>query len=61
MSDETVPRTFQRFVPDAGHTGVIDDPDGYVNVRARPDAEPPIVAKVNKGERFTFQRHEYDK
>ena len=60
-SDEIVPREFQGFAPDTGHVAVIDDPDGYVNVRARPDAESPIVAKVNKGERFTFQRHEYDK
>jgi Bacterial SH3 domain len=60
-SEERVPREFQGFAPDAGHVAVIDDPDGYVNVRARPDAESPIVAKVNKGERFTFQRNDYDK
>ena len=60
-SDERVPREYQGFVPDTGHLGVIDDPDGYVNVRSRKDAESPIVAKVKKGERFTFQRNEYDK
>jgi Bacterial SH3 domain len=59
--DERVPREFQGFVPDSGHVAVIDDPDGYVNVRARPDAESPIVTKVNKGERFTFQRKDYDR
>jgi hypothetical protein len=36
--------------------GVIDDPDGYVNLRVRPDARSAIVAKVPKGEPFTFQR-----
>lgn len=40
--------------------GVIDDPDGYVNVRARPSAEAPVVAKVKTGERFTFEREEED-
>lgn len=60
-SDESVPREYEGFAPDSGHAGVIDDSDGYVNVRARPDAESPVVAKVHKGERFTFQRHDYDK
>jgi hypothetical protein len=36
--------------------GVIDDPDGYVNLRSRPSATSAIIAKVQKGERFTFQR-----
>ena len=60
-SEERVPREFQGFASDTGHVAVIDDPDGYVNVRARPNAESPIVARVNKGERFTFQRNNYDK
>ena len=36
--------------------GVIDDPDGYVNLRSRPNARSAIIAKVQKGERFTFER-----
>lgn len=60
-SDERVPREYQEFVPDSGHLGVIDDTDGYVNVRSRKDADSPIVAKVKKGERFTFQCNDYDK
>jgi hypothetical protein len=59
-SDETAPREYLGFLADNTFRGVIDDPDGYVNVRARADAKSPIVAKVKTGERFTFQRHEYD-
>jgi Bacterial SH3 domain len=50
-SDETDSNSFH---------GVVDDPDGYVNLRSKPNAKSAIVAKVQKGERFTFQRHEYD-
>jgi len=59
-SDETVPREFLGFTDSHTFRGVIDDPDGYVNLRAKPNAGSPIIAKVKKGERFTFQRHEYD-
>jgi hypothetical protein len=38
-------------VPDA----VIDDPEGYVNVRKEKSADSPIVAKVKKDELFEFQ------
>jgi len=38
-------------VPDA----VIDDPDGYVNLRKEKSADSPIVAKVKKDEPFEFQ------
>jgi uncharacterized protein YgiM (DUF1202 family) len=34
---------------------VIDDPDGYVNLRNEKNAESPIIAKVKKGEPFEFQ------
>lgn len=37
--------------PDA----VIDDPDGYVNVRKEKSAESRIIAKVKKNEPFEFQ------
>jgi hypothetical protein len=33
---------------------VIDDPDGFTNVRAEPDAKSAIVAKVKRGQVFTF-------
>jgi hypothetical protein len=32
---------------------VIDDPDGFTNVRAGPSASFPVVARVNRGEVFT--------
>src|SRR6266576_434353 len=38
-------------VPDA----VIDDPDGYVNLRREKSADSPIVAKVKKDEPFEFK------
>ena len=57
---ESVPREFLGFTDSNTFKGVIDDPDGYVNLRAKPDAGSAIIAKVKKGERFTFQRHEYD-
>jgi hypothetical protein len=38
-------------VPDA----VIDDPDGYVNLRKDKSADSPIIAKVKKDEPFEYQ------
>jgi tetratricopeptide (TPR) repeat protein len=35
--------------------GVIDDPDGYVNLRQEKSANSPIVAKVKKDEPFEFE------
>lgn len=35
--------------------GVIDDPDGYVNLRKEKSADSRIIAKVKKGEPFEFQ------
>src|SRR5437016_237522 len=34
---------------------VIDDPDGYVNLRKEKNADSPIVAKVKKDEPFEFE------
>ncbi|QIF01473.1 SH3 domain-containing protein [Roseimicrobium sp. ORNL1] len=39
----------------AQEQGVIDDPDGYTNVRSKPDTSAPVVAKVNTGEVFTYE------
>jgi Bacterial SH3 domain/TPR repeat len=38
-------------IPDA----VIDDPDGYVNLRKDKSTDSPIIAKVKKNEPFEFQ------
>ena len=35
--------------------GVIDDPDGYVNVRARPSLDAATIATVKRGEVFSFE------
>ena len=40
-------------VPDA----VIDDPDGYVNLRKEKSADSPIVAKVKRTSRSSFNAH----
>jgi hypothetical protein len=37
-----------------GLRGVIDDPDGYVNVRAEKGTDSRVVAKVKTGEPFAF-------
>ena len=39
----------------AEHSGVINDPDGYVNVRSDKRVNAPVVAKVKSGEPFTFE------
>jgi hypothetical protein len=38
----------------ADKRGLIDDPDGYVNVRAGQNVEAAVVATVKTGEPFTF-------
>lgn len=37
---------------------VIDDPDGYTNVRSRASADAQIVARVQAGERFLTYRQD---
>jgi hypothetical protein len=39
----------------AQRTGVIDDPDGFVNVRAEKNADAAVIATVKTGEPFTFE------
>lgn len=50
--DEAVPRDAESW---NGPKGVIDDPDGYVNLRKEKSADSPIVAKVKKDEPFWFE------
>jgi hypothetical protein len=40
----------------AERAGVINDPDGFVNVRAEKSADAPVIATVKTGEAFTFER-----
>lgn len=46
--------------PDDGLPAVIDDPDGYTNVRKRPDKTSKIVDVVKKGQRFMVLDKEDD-
>jgi Bacterial SH3 domain len=39
----------------AERRGVIDDPDGFVNVRAEKSADAAVIATVKTGEPFTFE------
>ena len=41
-----------------GPKGVIDDPDGYVNLRKEKSADSPIIAKVKNDEPFAFESKE---
>ena len=59
-SEETVTREFQGFAGVSEFRGVIDDPDGYVNLRKDKRADAPVVAKVKAGEPFEFQKKEHD-
>jgi hypothetical protein len=48
------------LVPETGYRGVIDDPDGFVNLRSEKRKDAPVVAKVKAGEAFFFERKDYD-
>jgi uncharacterized protein YraI len=39
----------------AQRAGVIDDPDGFVNVRAGKSSDAAVIATVKTGEPFTFE------
>ena len=57
-TDESVPREFLGFAEVSEFRGVIDDPDGYVNLRKEKRADAPVVARVKAGEPFQFQKKE---
>jgi len=54
--DETVPREYLGFAEVNAFRGVIDDPDGYVNLRKDKGTDAPVVAKVKGGQPFSFER-----
>jgi len=54
--DETVPREYLGFAEVNAFRGVIDDPDGYVNLRKEKGTDAPVIAKVKAGEPFSFER-----
>jgi Bacterial SH3 domain len=55
-SEETVPREFLGFADVSEFRGVIDDPDGYVNLRKDKQVDAPVITKVKAGEVFQFQK-----
>jgi len=57
-SDQSVPREFLEFADVSEFRGVIDDPDGYVNLRKEKRADAPVVTKVKAGEPFQFKKKE---
>jgi len=58
--EEAVPREFLRFADVPEFRGVIDDPDGYVNLRKEKRADASVITKVKAGEPFEFQKKEDD-
>ena len=57
---DTVPREFLGFTDVSEFLGVIDDPDGYVNLRKDKRADAAVVTKVKAGEIFQFKKKEGD-
>jgi Tetratricopeptide repeat/Bacterial SH3 domain len=57
-ADESVPREFLGFADVSEFRGVIDDPDGYVNLRKEKRADAPVITKVKAGEPFRFRKKE---
>jgi tetratricopeptide (TPR) repeat protein len=53
-----VPREFLGFADVSEFRGVIDDPDGYVNLRKEKRADAPVITKVKAGEAFQFKKKE---
>jgi Bacterial SH3 domain len=61
QTDKNVSRDeFQGLADVPEFRGVIDDPHGYVNLRREKRVDAPVVAKVNAGEPFEFQKKEHD-
>jgi tetratricopeptide (TPR) repeat protein len=58
--EETVTREFLGLADVPEFRGVIDDPDGYANLRKEKRADAPVVTKVKAGEPFEFQKKEHD-
>ena len=54
-SEETVPREFLEFADVSEFRGVVDDPDGYVNLRKEKRADAPVITKVKAGDPFQFK------
>jgi hypothetical protein len=47
-SEETVPREFWGFADVSEFPGVIDDPDGYVDLRKEKRADAPVITSKSR-------------
>ena len=59
-TNENVSREFLALADVPEFRGVIDDPDGYVNLLKEKRSDAPVVTKVKAGEPFAFQKQEHD-
>ena len=57
---EKVSREFLALADVPEFRGVIDDPDGYVNLHKEKRSDAPVVTKVKADEPFAFQKKEHD-
>lgn len=57
-SEETVSREFLTMADVSEFRGVIDDPDGYVNLRKEKRGDASVITKVKAGEPFQFKKKE---
>jgi tetratricopeptide (TPR) repeat protein len=57
---ENVSREFLSLTDVPEFRGVIDDPNGYVNLHKEKRSDAPVVTKVKAGEPFEFQKKEHD-
>jgi len=55
-SDQSVPREFLEFADVSEFRGVIDDPDGYVNLRKEKRADAPVVTRSRQVSRSSLRR-----
>lgn len=51
-------QTYSAFPAGFTHLAVIDDPDGYTNMRSQKNAQSQIVARVTRGEQFYTYKQE---
>ena len=56
--EQSVPREFLGMADVSEFRGVIDDPNGYVNLLKEKRAGAPVITKVKAGEPFQFKKKE---
>jgi hypothetical protein len=56
--EQSVPREFLGMADVSEFRGVIDDPDGYMNLLKEKRAGAPVITRVKAGEPFQFKKKE---